>query len=135
MVPIKRDPVSPKNTFFTVLKLWSKNPNKAPISTGKKTNIVLKLINTTPPITTKNLMEIKDAKPSNPSIKLRALTITKKTNRPVKLIDSLGIDGDFIESQAFGYLAIRSFLKLPISFPETTGCKKPTIGGVIFKNF
>jgi len=46
-----------------------------------------------------------------------------------------GIDGDFVESQAFGYLAIRSFLKLPISFPNTTGCKKPCTGGVLVKNY
>ena len=50
-------------------------------------------------------------------------------------IDELGIDGDFVESQAFAYLAIRSFLKLPISFPKTTGCIKPSCGGVIVKNF
>ena len=29
---------------------------------------------------------------------------------------------DLVESQAFAYLAIRSFLKLPITFPNTTGC-------------
>ena len=50
-------------------------------------------------------------------------------------IDIFNIDGDFVESQAFGYLAIRSFLGLPISFPETTGCKKPCTGGEIIKNF
>ena len=50
-------------------------------------------------------------------------------------IDKHNIDGDFIESQAFGYLAIRSYLQLPISFPETTRCKKPTVGGLINKNF
>ena len=50
-------------------------------------------------------------------------------------IDEYDIDGDFVESQAFAYLAIRSFLKLPISFPETTGCKEPCTGGVIVKNF
>ena len=50
-------------------------------------------------------------------------------------IDHYEIDGDFVESQAFAYLAIRSFLKLPISFPGTTGCKEPTTGGVIEKNF
>ena len=50
-------------------------------------------------------------------------------------IDEYNIDGDFIESQAFAYLAIRSFLKLPISFPETTGCIKPCTGGIIVKNF
>ena len=52
-----------------------------------------------------------------------------------KSIDIFNIDGDFVESQAFGYLAIRSFLGLPISFPETTGCKKPCTGGEIIKNF
>ena len=53
----------------------------------------------------------------------------------IELIDEYGYDGDFIESQAFGYLAIRSYLGLPISFPNTTGCKEPTTGGVIVKNF
>ena len=53
----------------------------------------------------------------------------------IQLIDEYGIDGDFVESQAFGYLAIRSFLKLPISFPSTTGCKEPSNGGVLVKNF
>ena len=50
-------------------------------------------------------------------------------------IDKYDFDGDFIESQAFGYLAIRTYLKKPISFPKTTRCKRPTIGGVINKNF
>ena len=59
----------------------------------------------------------------------------KSWNKNVKLIDDYGIDGDFVESQAFAYLAIRSFLKLPISFPNTTGCKKPCSGGVIVKNY
>ena len=49
--------------------------------------------------------------------------------------DDYGVDGDFVESQAFAYLAIRSFLKLPISFPNTTGCARPTTGGVYAKNF
>ena len=51
------------------------------------------------------------------------------------LIDKFNYDGDFIESQAFGYLAIRSFLKLPISYPSTTGCNRPLSGGIITKNF
>ena len=53
----------------------------------------------------------------------------------IDLIDQFNYDGDFIESQAFGYLAIRSFLKLPISFPSTTGCNRPVSGGIIVKNF
>ena len=59
--------------------------------------------------------------------------IEKITNNKVKLIDELDIDGDFVESQAFGYLAIRSYLKLPLTFPETTGVKKACIGGEIIK--
>ena len=58
----------------------------------------------------------------------------KEENRAIKLIDEYGVDGDFVESQAFAYLAIRSYLKIPISFPSTTGVSKPCTGGVIFKN-
>ncbi|MDC3106392.1 anhydro-N-acetylmuramic acid kinase [Candidatus Pelagibacter sp.] len=53
----------------------------------------------------------------------------------IRNIDEFNINGDFVESQAFGYLAIRSFLNLPISFPNTTRCKKPCSGGEIIKNF
>ena len=60
-------------------------------------------------------------------------TLEKKINFPLKLIDEYKINGDFIESQAFAYLAIRSFLNLPISFPETTNVKKPCTGGVLVK--
>ena len=52
-----------------------------------------------------------------------------------QLIDDYSIDGDFIESQAFAFLAIRSYLKMPISFPETTGCNMPISGGKIANNF
>ena len=60
--------------------------------------------------------------------------IENKIGSKIKLIDKLGLNGDFIESQAFAYLAIRSYLKLPISFPNTTGVKKPCTGGIIIKN-
>ena len=61
--------------------------------------------------------------------------IQSKIKNKISQIDNLGIDGSYIESQAFAYLAIRSYLKLPISFPSTTGCKKPCTGGVLVKNF
>ena len=60
--------------------------------------------------------------------------VIKSGNSNVKLIDDYGIDGDFVESQAFAYLAIRSFLGLPITFPNTTGCKEPCTGGEIVKS-
>ena len=59
----------------------------------------------------------------------------KKDYDNIKLIDEIGVNGDYVESQAFGYLAIRSILELPISFPETTGCKNPSRGGDLVKNF
>ena len=57
--------------------------------------------------------------------------ISKKLKYSIQPVDNFGIDGDFIESQAFAYLAIRSYLNLPISFPETTGVSKPCTGGKI----
>tara|TARA_S200000501_G_C20834490_1_gene748743 strand:- start:264 stop:1394 length:1131 start_codon:yes stop_codon:yes gene_type:complete len=53
----------------------------------------------------------------------------------LKLVDDYSIDGDFVESQAFAYLSIRSKLRLPITFPRTTGCKKPCTGGKQVKNY
>jgi len=53
----------------------------------------------------------------------------------IKDINDYNIDGNFIESQAFAYLAIRSYLKLPISFPSTTRCKTAISGGDILQNF
>ena len=50
-------------------------------------------------------------------------------------IDNYGIDGDFTESQAFAYLAIRSFLNLPLSFPKTTRCLSPCPGGILASNY
>ena len=61
--------------------------------------------------------------------------ISKITRLKITPIDKCGIKGDFVESQAFAYLAIRSHFKLPISFPNTTGCKKSSTGGIIVKNF
>ena len=59
--------------------------------------------------------------------------IKKLSNILTNTIDEYKIDGDFIESQAFAYLAIRSYLKKPISFPGTTGVIKPITGGDIIK--
>ncbi|RPG98865.1 MAG: anhydro-N-acetylmuramic acid kinase [Candidatus Pelagibacter sp. TMED118] len=53
----------------------------------------------------------------------------------LKLVDDYSIDGDFVESQAFAYLSIRSKLRLAITFPRTTGCKKPCTGGKQVKNY
>ena len=56
-------------------------------------------------------------------------------NISLKIIDDYKIDGDFIESQAFAYLAIRSSLKKKISYPNTTGVQESCVGGVLVKNY
>ena len=53
----------------------------------------------------------------------------------IKDIDKFGFNGDFIESQAFAFLAVRSHLNLPISFPLTTGCNSPSSGGLSVESF
>tara|TARA_B110000027_G_scaffold131062_1_gene154767 strand:+ start:24 stop:1151 length:1128 start_codon:yes stop_codon:yes gene_type:complete len=57
------------------------------------------------------------------------------SNMKLSLIDEHKINGDFVESQAFAYLAIRSYLKKIISFPNTTNVKNPKSGGVLVKNY
>jgi len=59
--------------------------------------------------------------------------IKKKSNILTLCIDEYKLNGDFIESQAFAYLAIRSFLKKPISFPKTTGVTNPMTGGKLIE--
>ncbi len=44
-------------------------------------------------------------------------------------IEAIGFDGDFIEAQAFAYLAARSFQGMTLSAPMTTGVKQPLSGG------
>ena len=64
-------------------------------------------------------------------------SIKKKlpNNISLMLIDNYKINGDFIESQAFAFLAIRSLLGRIISFPKTTNVSKPCTGGVLIENY
>ncbi|HEY7670299.1 MAG TPA: anhydro-N-acetylmuramic acid kinase [Hyphomicrobium sp.] len=47
--------------------------------------------------------------------------------------EALGLNGDAIEAEAWAYMAVRSLLGLPITFPETTGVAAPMTGGVLAK--
>ena len=51
----------------------------------------------------------------------------------ISMIDDFQIDGDFVESQAFAYLSIRSLYKKEISFPNTTRVKLAITGGELIK--
>lgn len=47
----------------------------------------------------------------------------------VTLAEDAGWRGDFVEAEAFAYLAARALRGLPISFPKTTGVPRPMTGG------
>ena len=50
---------------------------------------------------------------------------------PVAPVEAVGLDGDMLEAQAFGYLAARVCAGLPLSAPLTTGVPAPSLGGQI----
>lgn len=72
---------------------------------------------------------------NNPNI-LEALHyyFKKSTTNPFTLnhSDILGYPSKSLEAQLFGYLAIRSYYNFPLSFPQTTGVKKPLTGGFLY---
>lgn len=45
--------------------------------------------------------------------------------------DAIGWSSDFLEAQAFAYLALRALEGLPLTYPTTTGVSVPVTGGVI----
>ncbi|MCY4287185.1 MAG: anhydro-N-acetylmuramic acid kinase [Aestuariivita sp.] len=50
---------------------------------------------------------------------------------PVKTVDSVGLDGNMLEAQAFAFLAARVVQGLPTSSPETTGARTAVCGGTL----
>lgn len=52
---------------------------------------------------------------------------------PVDPVETAGWDGDYLEAQLFAWLAARAQAGLPLSLPETTGCRAPTRGGEFFE--
>lgn len=48
---------------------------------------------------------------------------------PLTLAEDIGWQGDQIEAEAFGFLAVRHLVDLPFSFPSTTGVSKALCGG------
>ncbi len=61
--------------------------------------------------------------------------LDNKNNITLDNVEKYGLKGDYIESQAFGYMAIRSYLGLAISFPKTTRCLSPVVGGKLIINY
>lgn len=49
----------------------------------------------------------------------------------VEPAETLGFNGDSMEAEAWAYLAVRSAKGLPLTFPGTTGVRRPVTGGVL----
>jgi anhydro-N-acetylmuramic acid kinase len=59
--------------------------------------------------------------------------LAKRLGVPVDPVEAVGWNGDLLEAQCFGYLAVRSTLGLPLSLPSTTGVPEAITGGVLWK--
>jgi anhydro-N-acetylmuramic acid kinase len=69
----------------------------------------------------------------------RNATLLKELGRrlrcPITTAQTHNWSVDSLEAQAFGYLAVRSVRRLPLTFPTTTGVKQPMTGGLLAKSF
>jgi anhydro-N-acetylmuramic acid kinase len=59
--------------------------------------------------------------------------LQRRIDADVRTAEDAGWRGDFIEAEAFGYLAVRSTRGLPLSLPSTTGVPHPMPGGRLHK--
>jgi anhydro-N-acetylmuramic acid kinase len=64
----------------------------------------------------------------NPTI-MRALR--SRLAAPVDPVEAVGWNGDALEAQCFGFLAVRVLRGMPTSFPGSTGVPAPLCGGVL----
>lgn len=55
--------------------------------------------------------------------------IAERVENAVVPAEAAGLDGDSLEAEAWGYLAVRSVCGLPLTYPGTTGVPGPTCGG------
>ncbi len=59
--------------------------------------------------------------------------LRRSVNAPVEPVEAVGWNGDALEAQAFAYLAVRSRRGLTLTFPETTGARRPVTGGALHR--
>ncbi len=59
--------------------------------------------------------------------------LAERLDAPVLPVEAAGFDGDTLEAEAFAWLAARRLAGLPSSFPATTGVRRPTVLGRIYR--
>ncbi len=57
--------------------------------------------------------------------------LEQRTGVTCEPVEAVGWQGDELEAQAFAWMAVRSLAGKPISWPETTGVRVPSSGGVV----
>lgn len=57
--------------------------------------------------------------------------LARRLGVPVEPVEAVGWNGDLLEAELFGFLAVRSLRGLPLSLPTTTGVPFPMTGGVV----
>lgn len=67
----------------------------------------------------------------NKSIMRELAALATAQGATVMDADELGLNGDSMEAEAWGFLAVRSQKGLPLTYPTTTGCTRPVSGGVL----
>ncbi len=53
--------------------------------------------------------------------------------QPIKTAIELGLDNDTLNAQGYAFLAVRSMMGLPITFPQTSGAYEAVSGGQMFR--
>jgi len=59
------------------------------------------------------------------------LTVATRHTGQVIVAEEAGLNGDSMEAEAWGWLAVRSLRGLPLTYPGTTGVSEPATGGVL----
>lgn len=59
--------------------------------------------------------------------------LAERVENAVVPAEAVGLGGDSIEAEAWGYLAVRSLRGLPLTYPRTTGVPEPICGGRLSK--
>jgi anhydro-N-acetylmuramic acid kinase len=59
--------------------------------------------------------------------------LAERLSAPVMAVESVGWRGDFLEAEAFAFLAVRSLKGLALSLPATTGVGVATTGGQLHR--
>lgn len=70
----------------------------------------------------------------NPHIVADLRSGAERHGGEVMLAEDVGLDGDAMEAEAWAYLAVRSVMGLPLTFPTTTGCREAVTGGVVARS-